>query len=159
MIVVPPAVEANKSELHQPLNLLRRGVNHPNHGLASGKLPVHQEQVREDFHVIEDKVSLVVIGGGGIVGRLERHLVHELDAVVGLVGAVGREGQDGVAHVGHVINHAALIRIRQNLVDKVDAGLSSRMNLLVEISFDLHPKPFLALNHFGVYHAAFSFQR
>ena len=57
----------------------------------------------------------------GGVSRFERHLVNELDAILCLIGAVGGKGQDGIAHIGNIVNHAAFIRIRQNLVDKVDS--------------------------------------
>ena len=159
VVIIPPAVEADESELHQALDVFRGRVDHPNHRLcASCKLPVHEEKVRKHLNIIKDEVSGFVLGRRGGIGRFERHLINELDAILCLIGAVGGKGQDGIAHIGNIVNHAAFIRIRQNLVDKVDTGLSCRVDLLVEISLDLNPKPFLALNHLVVYHAAFSFQ-
>ena len=160
MVVVPAAVEPDEAEFHQLLDLLGLRVNHPHDGLVGAlDLPVHQEEVREYLHVVEHQFRIVVFHCRPVFGGFERHLVYQLDAVFRLIGTVGRKGQDGVTHVGHIVGHAAFIRIRQNFMDKVDAGLSSRMDLLVEIAFDLESKPFLALNHFGVYHAVFSFQR
>ena len=160
MVVVPAAVEPDETELHQLLDFLGLRVNHPYNGLVgSFNFPVHQEQVREHLHVVKDELSLVVFDSRAIFGGFERHLVHKLDAVFRLVAAISCKGQDGVAHIGDIIGHAAFIRIRQDFVDKVDAGLSSRMDLFVEITFNLESKPFLALNHFGVYHVVFSFQR
>ena len=159
VVIIPPAVEANESELHQALDVFRGRVDHPNHRLcASCKLPVHEKKVRKHLDIIKDEISGFVLGRRGRIGRFERHLINELDAILCLIGAVGGKGQDGIAHIGNIVNHAAFIRIRQNLVDKVDTGLSCRVDLLVEISLDLNPKPFLALNHLVVYHAAFSFQ-
>ena len=159
MVIIPPAVEADESELHQALDVFRGRVDHPNHRLcASCKLPVNEEKVRKHLDIIKDEVSGFVLGRRGRIGRFERHLINELDAILCLIGAVCGKGQDGIAHIGDIINHAAFIRIRQDLVDKVDTGLCRRMDLLVEISLDLDSKPFLALNHLVVYHAAFSFQ-
>ena len=159
VVIIPPAVEADESELHQALDVFRGRVDHPNHRLcASRKLPVHEEKVRKHLDIIKDEVSGFVLGRRGGIGRFERHLINELDAILCLIGAVGGKGQDGIAHIGNIVNHAAFIRIRQNLVDKVDTGLSCRVDLFIEISLDLNPKPFLALNHLVVYHAAFSFQ-
>ena len=159
VVIVPPAVETDESELHQALDVFRGRVDHPNHRLcASRKLPVYEEKVWKHLNIIKDEVGGFILRRGGRIGRFERHLIDELDAILCLIGAVGGKGQDGIAHIGNIVNHAAFIRIRQNLVDKVDTGLSCRVNLFIEISLDLNPKPFLALNHLVVYHAAFSFQ-
>ena len=122
-------------------------------------LPVHQEQIGEYLYIIKDQLGLVVFHPLPVLGGFEGHLIHQLDAVFRLVGAVGGEGQDRVAHIGDVVGHTALIGVRQNLVDKVDRGLSSRMDFLIEVSLDLNSKPFFALNDFGIYHIVFSFQR
>ena len=159
VVIIPPAVEADESELHQALDVFRGRVDHPNHRLrAPRKFPVHEEKVREHLNIIKDEVGGFVLGRRGGIGRFERHLINELDAILCLIGAVGGKGQDGIAHIGNIVDHAAFIRIRQNFVDKVDTGLSCGVDLFIEISLDLNPKPFLALNHLVVYHAAFSFQ-
>ena len=160
MIVVPAAVEPHQTELHQLLDLRGLGVDHPDHGLTGAfDLPVHQEQIGEYLYIIKDQLGLVVFHPLPVLGGFEGHLIHQLDAVFRLVGAVGGEGQDRVAHIGDVVGHTALIGVRQNLVDKVDRGLSSRMDFLIEVSLDLNSKPFFALNDFGIYHIVFSFQR
>ena len=160
MVIVPAAVEPDKAELHQLLNFLGLRVNHPHDGLCGAlNFPVHQEQVREHLHIVEDKFRLIILYRRAVFGGFERHLIHQLDAVFRLVTAIGRKGQDSVAHISDIVGHAAFIRIRQDFVNKVDTGLSSRMDLFIEIALNLESKPFLALNHFGIYHVVFSFQR
>ena len=112
MVVVPAAVEPDETEFHQLLDFLGLRVNHPYNGLVGPfNFPVHQEQVREHLHVVEDELSLVVFDSRAIFGGFERHLVHQLDAVFRLIAAVGRKGQDGIAHIRNIISHAAFIRI------------------------------------------------
>ena len=160
MIVIPAAVEANQIELHQLLNFLGGGIDHPNHRRTrSLELPVHQEQVREDLHVIEHQLGIIVLCRIRLVFGFELHLIDQLDAVVGLIRAVGREGQDSISHVRDIVDEAAVVGILQDFMDKVDAGLSRRMDLLVEVSQDLPSKPFLAFDNFRIYHFTFSFQR
>ena len=160
VIVIPAAVEADQVELHQFLNLLGGGIDHPHHRRPRAlELPVHQEQVGEDLHVVEHQLGLVVLRRGRLIVGLELHPVDQFDAILGFVAAVGREGQNSVAHIRHIIDEAAVIAVLQDLIDKVDAGLSIGMDLLIEILPDLSSKPFLALDHFIVYHFTFSFQR
>ena len=160
MVVVPAAVEANQVELHQILNLLGGGVDHPHHRSPRAlELPVYQEEVGEDLHVIEHQLGLVVLCRRSLVLRLELHPVDQLDAVVGLIAAVGRKSQNSVSHVRHVVDEAAVVAVFQNLIDKVDAGLSIRMDLLIEVLPDLSSKPLLAFDYVIVYHFTFSFQR
>ena len=54
MVVVLPAVEADKPHLAEGLDLLRGGVNHPMYRRITLHLPVHEEQIREDLAVEED---------------------------------------------------------------------------------------------------------
>lgn len=101
MVIVPPAVETDESELHQALDVFRGRVDHPNHRLcASRKLPVYEEKVRKHLNIIKDEVGGFILRRGGRIGRFERHLIDELDAILCLIGAVGGKGQDGIAHIG-----------------------------------------------------------
>ena len=159
VVVVSAAVEAHQPELHQLLNFLGCRVNHPHNRLVAPlNLPVHQEEIGEYLHIVKYQFCIVILDRRGWFGGLERHFVYQLDAVVRVIGAVGRKRQDSVAHIGDIIGQAAFISVRQNFVDEIDAGLSSRMDLFIEVALDLNSKPFLALHRFGIYHLAFSFQ-
>ena len=54
MVVVLPAVEADKPHLTECLDLFGGGVNHPMYGRITLHLPVHEEQVRKYLTVEED---------------------------------------------------------------------------------------------------------
>ena len=159
MIVIPAAVEADQPKFHQLLNFLGCRIDHPYNGLVTPlNLPIHQEEIGKYFYIVKYQFRIIILDRRGWVSGLKRHLVHQLDAVVRVVGTIGRKRQNGVAHVGDIVGQSAFISVRQNFVDEIDAGLSSRMDLFIEVALDLNSKPFLALHRFGIYHLAFSFQ-
>ena len=159
VVVIPAAVETNKPELKQLLDLRRLRIDHPDDRLAlTLDLPVDQEKVREDLHVVEYEFRVVVFDVLRCLLGLERHLVDQFDAVVCLMGAACSEGQDGVPHVRHVIRDTAAIGLLENLIDEVDARLRVGMILAVEILLDHRPEHLLILNTFEVHHLFVSFQ-
>ena len=100
MIVIPAAVESDKAEFQQLLNLSRCGVNHPDNRLPlTGNFPVDQKQVWEHLNVVKDDTCLIVVRTLRNIIGLKLHLVHQLDTVISLVGAVGRKRQNRITHV------------------------------------------------------------
>ena len=86
MVVVLAAVEADKPHLTEGLDLFRGGVNHPMYCRITLYLPVHEEQVRENLTVEEDK--LTSREPNGLLLRIlvgERHLHHGLDGCLRLM--------------------------------------------------------------------------
>ena len=77
MIVVSTAVESNKSEPHQVFNFRRCRINHTNYRFTfTFNLPVNQEKVRKDLHIIEHEFCIVILGTVRSLFRLELHLVY-----------------------------------------------------------------------------------
>ena len=159
VVIVPAAVEAHEPELEQLLDLRRLRVDHPDDRLALAlDLPVDEEEIREDLHVVEYEFRVVVFDVLRRLLRLERHLVDQFDAVVCLMGAACSESQDSITHVRHVIRDTAAIGLLENLIDEVDARLRVRMILAVKILLDHRPEHLLILNTFEVHHLFVSFQ-
>ena len=150
MIVVLPAVEADKPHLAEGLNLLRGGVNHPMHGRIILYLPVHKEQVREDLTVEEDQFSSREPHGlllRVLVG--ERHLHHSLDCRLSLMCRVHGECQHTRLQVLDVIDHPLFLGVTEDLGDEVDRGLGRGVDLLPKVALNKLPD-LLLVGHGGL---------
>ena len=159
MIIVSAAVKTDQTETHQFFNLSRSRVNHTNNRLSFAfNLPVYKEEVREHLNIIEHKLGIIIVYTSRLFGRFELHFIDQLDTVISLMCAACCKCQYCITHVSHIVFEVARISFLKNFVNEVDTWLSSRMVLLIQISFNLGSKTFLALHSFEIYHLFFSFQ-
>ena len=159
MIIVSAAVKTDQTESHQFLDFRGRGINHTNNGLTlTFDLPVYKKKVGEDLNIIEYKFSIVIFHPGRLFSRLEPHLIDKLDTVVCLMRAACCESQYSITHISHIVLKVTCVSFLEDFIDEVDARFSSRMVLLIQVSFDLGSKTFFALHPFKIYHLFFSFQ-
>ena len=124
MVVILPAVEADKSHLTEGLDLFGGGVNHSMHRRIALHLPVHKEQVREDLTVEEDQLTSREPHGlllGILVG--ERHLHHGLDCRLSLMRRVHGKRQHTRLQVLDVIHHPLFFGVTEDLGNEIDRGL------------------------------------
>ena len=159
MIIIPATVKPDQTKPHQIFDFSRRRVNHSYNRLSLAfDFPVYKKQVREDLNVIKYQLRILIFHGCGRVGGFKLHLIYQLDTIIGLVRTIRCKCQYRIPHICDIIFQVAGICILQYFVNKVDTGLSTRMNLFIEITFYQCSKPFLALNRFKIYHFVFSFQ-
>ena len=148
MVVVPAVVESDKPLLTKIGDLVRSRVDHPLDLVGPPYLPVHKEQVREYLNVINDRGIIVrlLIGLLMVAPRGERHLLHQLDAVVGLMRGLHGERENLLPHVRHVVVHPRLLGVRQHLHDEVDAGLRPGVEFLPQVPLYEFPDGLLVLH-------------
>ena len=126
-----------------------------------GKLPVHEQQIREHLHVEKyqwrflPRRSLPL----NIVLRFEVHLRHDLQTGLRLIGAAGSEPQDGIPHVIHIIRDVAFICLVHNVGNKVHTWLCIRADLLCQRFLDENAQMLLILDLLYIDHCFFSLQR
>ena len=158
MVIISTTVEPNQSIPHQILDLFRSRIDHANHGLSLAlNLPVDQEQVREDLHIVKYQRLFVVRNMCRSLIGLKPHLVHQFDAVICLMGAPRSKRQNAIPHVGHIIIKAAVISILKPLIDEIDTRFGGRVILFVEVSLDEGSQCLFAFHPFKVDHFLFSF--
>ena len=139
MVVVAPTVEPDELKAQEFLDLYGSGVDHLNNVIRALLLPADNEEVGEHLDVEEDQLvhrGWLRSNDLRALIRLEFHLRHKAQAVLRLVGTVQREGEDPRTEFGHVIRHARLVRIVEDLVDEVNAGLGAGMDLLLQVALD-----------------------
>ena len=158
MVIVSPTVKANQAILDKVLDLRRCRIDHSYNWIPlTLKFPVHKEEVREYLHIIEYQSRVFVGDTLGMLIRLKVHLVDKLNAIVCLVGTFRCKCQHSCPHIRHIKEYTLRISILQYLVDEVDRGLGSGMNLFVKVSFDKSSDSFLCSYGIKIYHF-FSFQ-
>ena len=150
MVVVLTAVEADKPHLTEGLDLFGGGVNHPMYRRITLHLPVHEEQVREDLAVEEDKLTSRESHGlllGILIG--ERHLHHCLNSRLRLMRRVHSECQHTRLKVLDVIHHPLFLGVAEDLGDEIDRGLGRGMDLLPKVALNKLPD-LLLVGHGGL---------
>ena len=146
MIVVPPAIEAHQPVLHQFLDLRRFRVDHAHHILTlAGKFPVDEKEIWEDFDVVKHQRRIRVRNRLGNIPRLEGHLAHKLQTILGLVRASGGKGHHWREQITYIIMEIAVVGIIQRLKYKVDARLRVGEVFPVQIAFDHRPQRLFTL--------------
>ena len=150
MVVILPAIKADKPHLTESLDLLGGGVNHPMYSRITLYLPVHEEQVREDLAVEEYELT------SGEPNRLllrilvgERHLHHGLYSRLGLMGRIHSECQHARLQILDIIHHPLFLGVTEDLGDEVDRGLSRGMDLLPKVALNKLPD-LLLVGHGGL---------
>ena len=137
MIIISPAVKPNQPESHQFLNLRWSRVNHTHHRLSfTLDFPVHKKQIRKYLDVIKYQFCFFIFPRCGRVCRFKLHLINQLNTVFGLMRTIRSKCQNRIPHVCHIVTQIAGICVLQYFVDKVDTGLSTRMNFFIQISLD-----------------------
>ena len=160
MVVVLAVVEADQPILCQGLDLVRRRIHHAVHRLLLGKLPVHEQQVREHLHVEKYQWRFHPHRGLPLnfILRFEVHLRHDLQAGVRLVRAAGGKAQDRIPHVVYVVNDIALIGFVHDVGNKVNAGLRIGADLFGKGFLDEDTQVPLILDLLCINHFRFSLQ-
>ena len=161
MVVVLAVVEADQPILCQALDLSRCRIHHAVYRPLLGKLPVHEQQIREHLNV--EKYQWRFLSRRdlplNIILRLEMHLGYDFQTGLRLIGAAGSEPQDCIPHVIHIIRDVAFICFAHNVGNKVHAWLCIRADLLCQRFLDENAQMLLILDLLYIDHCFFSLQR
>ena len=159
MIIIPSAVKSNQTITHQFFDLGLCRINHTDNRLSFAfNLPVNQKEIWKDLNIIKYHLGFFVYVSSRRFGRFELHLIHKLNAVIGLICAACREGQYRITHIRNVVFQTVIVCVLKKLVNIIDAWFRIRMILFIEVPFDHCSKNLFVFNTLPIEHFLFSFQ-
>ena len=143
VVVVPSAVEPDQLQVNKLFKIRWGRVDHPlTFGLAR-KLPVDQEEVRENFNVEERQPLLIIRNLIRFlflrlfnVIAVKYHSVNLLQTIICIVRAVGRKQHNLLLQLPNIKMLSAPVELIQILGDQINALLGAGDNLLPQVLLD-----------------------
>ena len=154
VVIVLPVVETNKPIFRKGFNFFRAGIDHPVNEVIFGKLPVHEEKVREHLTVEEYDRGLILAGPRvfHLFLRFEMHLRYCFQTCFSLIRAVCSESQNRIAHVIDIVRDISLVRLIHNVSDEVYTRFCVGTDLLGQCFLNQNAKMLLILDLLRVNH-------